>query len=100
MKEEIERLNKEAEALRLQDPARAEELARKAQALAHEIGDRAGLAESWLNLAVVYEEKGEDERAIELYCEALAIGEQVSNKSLIATVCLNLGRLYSKKARD
>jgi cytochrome c-type biogenesis protein CcmH/NrfG len=50
---EIQRLNKEAKAINRQDPARAEGLARKAEALAREIGDEAGLAESWLNLAAV-----------------------------------------------
>ena len=73
MREEIERLNKEAKALRLQDPTRAEELARQAQALAHEIGDRAGLAESWLNLAAVYYQTERYAEGMQAAREALAL---------------------------
>lgn len=46
----LQTLNKEAEALRLQEPERALELAREAEQLAREQGDSKALAECLLNI--------------------------------------------------
>jgi CHAT domain-containing protein/tetratricopeptide (TPR) repeat protein len=67
---------------------------RLSQEIGESIGDRVGVAESWLDLAVVRMAQDEDERALELAQKALALYEAAGSPRGIALVMRQLSKIY------
>ena len=55
----------------------------------------------YFNLGILYENAGNNEKALFNYFEALHIGETTSNKQIIGSTSMNIGRVYlfTKKKR-
>jgi tetratricopeptide (TPR) repeat protein len=67
------------------------EYAHKALALREQIGDLARVANSFVNLGLIYNEVREFRHAIKAQQDALAIYQRLGNQPLVATALLNIG---------
>lgn len=96
-KEQIDCLNKEAKRLSLQSPKQAIEQATKAEALSRKINDRAGLAESLLNIAAANWQLGHFHEVERYSIQALEIFETLGNKQKQLRALQGLGVAYRRK---
>ncbi|MCX6292507.1 MAG: tetratricopeptide repeat protein [Bacteroidetes bacterium] len=69
----------------------------KALAKFDTVGDRAGVANMYNNMANVYYNKGDNLKAIELYLKSLKIAEEINDTLRITSALLNIGAAYSDK---
>jgi tetratricopeptide (TPR) repeat protein len=97
---EIQRLNAEAKAIYHQDPARAEGLARKAEALAREIGDEAGLAESLTIIADVCLRTDRYAEGINAAREALSLFTMLNDIHGEARALNLIGNIHNQHGRN
>lgn len=61
------------------------------------IGDKEGIANMLSNLGVVYNNQGNDSRALELYIQSYDLAEEISDTLRLVTALNNIGLIYSKK---
>jgi tetratricopeptide (TPR) repeat protein len=97
MKEDIQRLNKEAKTLLLSNPKRALELAIKAEQLSQQINDEKSLAESFFSIASAKWRLGMLEEAEEWTKKAIHLFEQLGDVGGLAQATQGLGMIYRKK---
>jgi tetratricopeptide (TPR) repeat protein/uncharacterized protein YukE len=62
-----------------------------------EADDEKGQARTWVNLGLVYADKGEWDRAIEMYQHSLETFERVGDVHDLANTWVNLGSVYARK---
>ncbi len=74
----------------LGDRKPAFELAEKAKAICVEVGDRAGEARAWKNVADVLDDEGDSTSARDAYGRALATFREIGHEAAVATVLNNL----------
>ncbi len=60
-------------------------------------GDKSGVANMVSNMGVVYNNFGEDTKAISLYFEARKVAEEIGDSLRIVTTMINIGTIYLKK---
>jgi len=63
-----------------------------------EIGDKDGISNILSNQGTIYNNQGDDEKALQLYLRSLAIAEEIGAKMRTLTVSLNIGLIYQKKS--
>ncbi len=69
----------------------------KSLKIQEEIGDKGGLAASFTNIGVNYNNMGDISKALEYYHKALTIQEEIGDKEGIAVSLHNFGFLYSQQ---
>ncbi len=64
--------------------------------IAEKIGDKAGIATAYSNIANVYHNKrATTGKALDFFLKALHISEEIGDKNIIGAVSVNLGEIYS-----
>jgi tetratricopeptide (TPR) repeat protein len=79
------------------DDTKALEFYTQAVKIQEEIGDKDGLSQSLGNIAVIYDERGDIERALLLNERALKLSEETNNKGEIASNLNNIGSIYQSQ---
>jgi PAS domain S-box-containing protein len=97
-REKVEVLNDLAYAFHRFNPAKTEEYARQALALAAGLDDEKNVARAYLLIGVSYLIRGEDELGLEQSLISLAIYERTGDKEGIAKCCNNIGLLHSSRS--
>lgn len=69
----------------------------EAQKIFEEIDDKDGISNILSNQGTIYNNQGDDEKALELYLRSLKIAEEIGAKMRTLTVSLNIGLIYQKK---
>jgi len=62
-----------------------------------EVGDRAGEGTTLNNLAALYQDSGQPQRALSLYEQALSIMREVGDRAGETTILNNLAAVYQSK---
>jgi tetratricopeptide (TPR) repeat protein len=76
---------------------RAIEMYQRSLEIDERMGDVHGMVGTWVNLGVVYADKGEWERAIEVYQRCLETFERVGDMHGMAKTWVNLGSVYIRR---
>ena len=63
-----------------------------------EIGDKSGIVQSLLNIGLVYQKKGEYDKALDYYSRSLKIFEELGDKMGMGYSLINIGIVCLKKA--
>jgi len=69
----------------------------EAHKIFEEIGDKDGISNILSNQGTIYNNQGDDEKALDLYLKSLKIAEEIGAKMRTLTVSLNIGLIYQKK---
>ncbi len=62
--------------------------------LAQEVGDSLYIGSSYVGIGILYQHKGQIDRALDAYFQALRIAEAIDDKPLIITAKLNVATIY------
>jgi signal transduction histidine kinase len=72
-------------------------LAEKARSFAEKLGDKRGLARSYINIGNINETRGQYNSALKAHLQGIQIAESIGDKSLTARGCNGLGIVYWDK---
>ncbi|MCP4352314.1 MAG: tetratricopeptide repeat protein, partial [Desulfobacterales bacterium] len=70
----------------------------KSEKISLEVGDKAGLSQTYNNIGLIYDNKGDWDRALEFYLKSEKIVIEVGDKAGLGPIYNNIGLIYRKKS--